>query len=146
MIRKKVVMGRMVARIRADVDKPERDSFDDEFEEGGGEVEVEVGVEEEEEEDGVVEGAEAVDDTEEVGDMAVLAEVGEAVIGIGIIGGGVDTPVEVEVRLEATAEVLAPPPSPSVLLGSSGTPAVGIVAGEVEPPNVHPSPRGMDGP
>jgi hypothetical protein len=130
-------MGRMVARIKEVVDRPERDSFDDEFEEGGGEVEVEVGVEEEEEEDAVVEGDRAVDETEVVDDMAVLAEVGETVIGIGIMGEGV-FPVAVVI------------PS-SVPLGSTGKPVavvagVGSVVGDTEPPKVHPSPRGIEGP
>jgi hypothetical protein len=77
-------------------------------------------------------------------DMAVLAEVGETVIGIGITGEGAF--VEAEFEVEAAAEVPASPSSSSVPLGSSGTPAVGVGTGEVDPPKVHPSPSGMDGP
>lgn len=134
MSRKKAVIGMMVAKMRAGVERPllGEDEADDEVEEGGGEVEVEVGVEEAgeggaDEEDGVVGETEAADD------LAVLAELGEAVIGIGIIDEGVSTAV-------------VTPSSPSVPLGSSGTPAVGVAAGEVEPPKVHPSPSGIDGP
>jgi hypothetical protein len=137
-IRKKVVMGRMVARIREVVERPSLggDEADDEVEEGGGEVEVEVGVEEAEE-DGVVKEDETVDETEAVDGMAVLVEVGETVIGIGIMGEGV-----------SPAAVVIPS---SVPLGSTGetvavVAGVGSVVGDTEPPKVHPSPRGMDGP
>jgi hypothetical protein len=137
-IRKKVVMGRMVARIREVVERPSLggDEADDEVEEGGGEVEVEVGVEEAEE-DGVVKEDETVDEMEAVDGMAVLVGVGEAVIGIGIMGEGV-----------FPAAVVIPS---SVPLGSTGetvavVAGVGSVVGDTEPPKVHPSPRGMDGP
>jgi hypothetical protein len=137
-IRKKVVMGRMVARIREVVERPSLggDEADDEVEEGGGEVEVEVGVEEAEE-DGVVKEDETVDETEAVDGMAVLVEVGETVIGIGIMGEGV-----------SPAAVVIPS---SVPLGSTGetvavVAGVGSVVGDTEPPNVHPSPRGIEGP
>jgi hypothetical protein len=137
-IRKKVVMGRMVARIREVVERPSLggDEADDEVEEGGGEVEVEVGVEEAEE-DGVVKEDETVDETEAVDGMAVLVEVGETVIGIGIMGEGV-----------SPAAVVIPS---SVPLGSTGetvavVAGVGSVVGDTEPPKVHPSPRGIDGP
>jgi hypothetical protein len=137
-IRKKVVMGRMVARIREVVERPSLggDEADDEVEEGGGEVEVEVGVEEAEE-DGVVKEDETVDETEAVDGMAVLVEVGETVIGIGIMGEGV-----------SPAAVVIPS---SVPLGSTGetvavVAGVGSVVGDTEPPKVHPSPRGIEGP
>jgi hypothetical protein len=140
MIRKKAIMGRMVARMRAGVERPSLggDEADDEVEESGGGVEVEVEMEEEEEDEGgPVEGDETVDETEAVDDMAVLAEVGETVIGIGIMGEGV-FPVAVVM------------PS-SVPLGSTGKPVavvagVGSVVGDTEPPKVHPSPRGIEGP
>lgn len=139
MIKKKAVMGMMVARIREVVERPSlgEDVADDEVEEGGDEVEVEVEIAVEEEEDAVVEGDRAVDETEVVDDMAVLAEVGETVIGIGIMGEGV-----------SPAAVVIPS---SVPLGSTGetvavVAGVGSVVGDTEPPKVHPSPRGMDGP
>jgi hypothetical protein len=132
-------MGRMVAKIKAGAERPSlgEDEADDEVEEGGDEVEVEVEIAVEEEEDAVVEGDRAVDETEAVDGMAVLAEVGETVIGIGIMGEGV-FPVAVVI------------PS-SVPLGSTGKPVavvagVGSVVGDTEPPKVHPSPRGIEGP
>lgn len=138
MIKKKAVMGMMVAKIMAVVERPSLggDKADDEVEEGVGEVEVEVEVEVEEE-DGVAEGNDAVDETEAVDDMAVPGEVREAVIGIGIMGEGV-----------SPAAVVIPS---SVPLGSAGKPVavvavVGSVVGDTEPPKVHPSPRGIDGP
>lgn len=134
MSKKNAVMGRMVARIKEDVDKPERDSFDDEVEEGGVD-----GLEDEEEGAGEVFVGEVVGVED---DIVEDPEVGETVIGIGIMGEGV-----------SPAAVVIPS---SVLLGSSGKPVfaapdvgvigVGVMAGEVEPPNVHPSPRGIDGP
>jgi hypothetical protein len=111
-------MERMVAKMRAGVERPSlgEDVADDEVEEGVGEVEVEV--EEEGGEDGS--GEVVVGEVVEVeDDMAVLAEVEGAVIGIGIMGEGV-----------FPAAVVSPL----------------SVVGDTEPPKVHPSPRGIDGP
>lgn len=138
MIKKKAVMGMMVARMRAGVERPSLggDEADDEVEEGVGEVEVEVEEEGGEGGSGEVVVGEVVG-VEDEDDTIEASGVEEAVIGIGIMGEGV-----------SPAAVVIPP---SVPLGSTGkpvavVPGVGSGVGDTEPLKVHPSPRGIEGP